>query len=185
MQTGISAGELHRLVGRILAGDRSAENELVHQFSRQIFVMGLVRTHDSEAARDLVQDVLVAVILALRKGQLQDPEKLAAFVHGTTRNLINNQFRTQRVQVEPLSEDIARSGFDEQLEHNDRMQIVQKALETLGQQDRDILRMTLVEDRKPGEIAATLGLSSDVVRTRKLRATKKVADFVKKRMSQT
>lgn len=47
--------------------------------------------------------------------------------------------------------------------------------------------MTLVEGRKPGEIAAALGLTPEVVRTRKLRATKKVAGLVrkKKKMSQT
>jgi len=42
--------------------------------------------------------------------------------------------------------------------------------------------MTLVEGRKPGEIAAALGLTAEVVRMRKSRAVKKVADLVKKKM---
>ena len=70
----------------------------MHEFSHRIFVMGVARTHDREAARELVQDVLIAVIGALRKGQLQDADKLAAFVHGTARNLINNQLRTASQQ---------------------------------------------------------------------------------------
>ena len=39
--------------------------------------------------------------------------------------------------------------------------------------------MTLVDGLKPGEIAAELGLTSEVVRTRKLRAIKKITDFVR------
>jgi RNA polymerase sigma factor (sigma-70 family) len=182
-----SAAQPRALAERIQQGDASAETELVHEFSHRIFVMGVVRTHDREAARELVQDVLIAVIGALRKGQLQDAEKLAAFVHGTARNLINNQLRTasQQPAVESIPEDLAQENLVEQLEDAERGRLVHQALERLGQQDRKILLMTLVEGCKPGEIAATLGLSSEVVRTRKLRALKKVTDLIEKKLSRT
>ena len=182
-----NAGALRSLAERIRQGDTAAETELVREFTQRIFVMGVVRTHDRETARELVQDVLIAVIGALRKGQLQDTDKLAAFVHGTARNLINNRLRSesQRPPLEPLSEDLAQPSFTEQLEDAERVRLVHQALEHLGQEDRKILWMTLVEGRKPGEIAAALGLTSEVVRTRKLRAAKKVADLVRKKMSQT
>jgi RNA polymerase sigma factor (sigma-70 family) len=178
-----SAGGLRSLAERIRQGEASAETELVREFTRRIFVMALVRTHDRETARELVQDVLLAVICALRKGQLQDADKLAAFVHGTARNLINNRLRaeSQRPQLEPISEDLAQINWAEQIEDAERVRLVQEALEHVREEDRKILLMTLVEGRKPGEIAAALGLTSDVVRTRKLRALKKVADLIKRR----
>jgi len=177
-----SAGKLRNLAERIRQGETSAETELVCEFTRRIFVMAVVRTHDREAARELVQDVLMAVIGALRKGQLQDTDKLAAFVHGTARNLINNRLRleSQRPPLEPLSDDLTQASLTEQLEDAERLRLVHKALERLGQEDRKILWMTLVEGRKPGEIAAALGLTSEVVRTRKLRARRKVADLITK-----
>jgi len=179
-------GELRRLAERIRQGDTSAETELVCQFAQRVFVMAVVRTHDREAARELVQDVLMTVIVALRKGQLQDADKLAPFVHGTARNLINNRFRHENQQppMEPLPDDLAQGGLAQQLEHEERTRLVHQALEHLGPEDRTILCMTLVEGRKPGEIADALGLTSEVVRTRKLRAVKKVADLIKK-MSRT
>jgi len=61
---------------------------------------------------------------------------------------------------------------------------VRQALAELEPTDREILQMTLVQGLKPGVIAAALGLSSEVVRQRKSRATKKVAGFVKS-LSQT
>jgi RNA polymerase sigma factor (sigma-70 family) len=187
LPSGASAGELRSLAERIHQGDASAETELVHEFSHRIFVMGVVRTHDREAAHELVQDVLMAVIGALRKGRLQHSDKLAAFVHGTARNLINNQLRSQnqRPPLEPLPEDLAQACSADQLEDSERMRLIHQALESLGQQDRNILLMTLVEGHKPGEIATALGLTSEVVRTRKLRALKKVTDLIRKKMSRT
>jgi len=177
-----TVGESRNLAERIRQGDTSAETELVREFTQRIFVMGVVRTGDREIAKELVQDVLIAVIGALRKGQLQAPEKLAAFVHGTARNLINNRLRSERQTppLEPLPEDLAHPNWAEPAEDAERVRLVHHALQRLGPEDRKILLMTLVEGRKPGEIAAELGLTSEVVRTRKLRAVKKVADLIKK-----
>ena len=50
----------------------------MREFTHRIFVMAVVRTRDRETAQELVQDVLMAVIGALRKDQLQDTDKLAA-----------------------------------------------------------------------------------------------------------
>jgi hypothetical protein len=110
----------------------------VHEFSHRIFVMGVVRTHDREAARELVQDVLIAVIGALRKGQLQDAEKLAAFVHGTARNLINNRLRTasHTPPLESLPDDLAQENLVEQLEDAERGRLVHQALERLARAAR-------------------------------------------------
>jgi RNA polymerase sigma factor (sigma-70 family) len=183
----VMVGELRNLAERIRQGDASAETELVREFTQRIFVMGVVRTHDRDAARELVQDVLMAVITALRKGQLHDTEKVAGFVHGTARNLINNHLRSesQRPRLEPLSENLPQASIVKELEEAERVRMVHQALEHLGQEDRKILLMTLVEGRKPAEIAAGLGLTSEVVRTRKLRALKKVADLIKKTMSRS
>jgi len=173
------------LAERIRQGDSAAETELVHQFGQRIFVMIFVRTRDREAARDLVQDVLLAAIIALRKGQLLDQEKLAAFVHGTARNLINNHLRgqAQKPQFEDLREDLAKVDSSNEIEDAERARLVEETLEGMRRQDREILQMTLVEGKKPGEIAASLGLTAEVVRTRKLRASRKIAELLEKKMS--
>lgn len=178
---------LRDLVERIRHGDEKAETEVVSQFSKRIFVMSLVRTRDREASRDLVQDVLIAVIGALRKGQLQDPSKLPAFVHGTARNLINNRMRTeiQSPALEPLPEDLPQITNNETLEESEQSQLVHEALNELGEDDRSVLWMTLVEGRKPGDIASILGLTSEVVRTRKSRAIKRVIEIVKRKLSRS
>jgi RNA polymerase sigma-70 factor (ECF subfamily) len=179
--------ELRDLTDRIRRGDVSAETELVHQFTSRVFVMALMRTRDREIARELVQDVLMAVIGALRTGQLHDADKLAAFVWGTARNLINNRLRVEsrRPPVEALSDDLVQANAVDQVEEAERLRLVGEALKHLGQKDRTILWMALVEGRKPGEIAVALGLTPEVVRTRKLRAIRKMANLVKGKLSRS
>ncbi len=176
---------MNDLVDRIRRGDASAEAELVRQCTHRVFVMATVRMRDREAAREVVQDVLMAVVGALRKGQLRDSSKLLAFVHGTARNLINNWLRREShgPRLESLPEDVEDVGSAVLSEDAERMRLVRQALERLGLKDRRILWMTLVEGRKPAEIAAALGLTSEVVRARKLRGVKKVRGLIEAKLS--
>lgn len=175
------------LAERILRGDPAAETELVQQFSQRIFVMSYVRTRDREVARDLVQDILLAVIVSLRKGLLENSDKLDAYVHGTARNLIHGHLRgeAQKPETELVGDDLPQITSSYDIEEAERLRLVEEALERLHHRDREILQMTLVEGKKPGEIAAQLGLTSEAVRTRKLRASRKIAQWVKKKLSRT
>ena len=169
------------LAVRVAAGDATAETELVHLFTPRIFVMGMVRIGNRETVRDLVQEVLIAVICALRKQQIQDPEKLAAFVAGTTRNLTNNYLRkkTRSPREEALSWDMEQEVIDSELNEPEQSRILDLALKALDEDDRQLVKMILVDGMKPRQIAAKLGLTAEVVRTRKLRAVRRLAGLVR------
>ncbi|MGE3843322.1 MAG: RNA polymerase sigma factor, partial [Vicinamibacterales bacterium] len=71
------------LVPRIADGSLEAEAELCHRMAPRIRLYGLRHLRSPSSADDLVQQVLVKVIEALRAGRLREPEKLAHFVLGT------------------------------------------------------------------------------------------------------
>jgi RNA polymerase sigma-70 factor (ECF subfamily) len=145
--------------------------------------MVVARTGDPEAARDLTQDVLLVVVSALRNGHLREAERLVAFVYGTARNVINNYLRTRSrlPKEDPLDDALDLAGTaNPAVEGSERIALVQRALAALDSTDRQILMLTLVEGLKPGEIAARLGLTSEVVRARKSRAMKKTTERVKR-----
>src|SRR5689334_15676992 len=83
------------LAARIQAGDRSAEEQLFNTYQRSVLLIATARTHDREMARDLTQEVFIVILGALREGRLREPDKLAAFIHGTARNIINNFLRAR------------------------------------------------------------------------------------------
>jgi RNA polymerase sigma factor (sigma-70 family) len=170
------------LAERIRDGDPSAEEELARLFTSRVALFAAVRTRDSEAARDLAQEVLLAVVCALRNGHLREAERLSGFVYGTARNLINNYLRNRsRVPTaDPIDDTLDLTSTPDPVETTERRGLVQRALGALDSTDRRILLLTLVEGLKPREIATRLGLTSEVVRTRKSRALKEVTERVKK-----
>ena len=169
------------LVERVRQRDGPAEEALVQLFSDRIAFLIRTRTRDPEAARDLTQEVLLAAVLALRNGQLREPDRLAAFVYGIARNIINNYLRTRsRLPCEAgVDPEIQPANSSDTFEDTERAALVRSALRVLDRTDRRILLLTLVEGLKPGEIADRLGLTSEVVRTRKSRALKKAIERIK------
>jgi RNA polymerase sigma-70 factor (ECF subfamily) len=167
------------LAGRVRTGHPGAEDDLVRLFGARLRTMMLVRIRDREAARELVQEALMAVLLALREGRLREPERLAAFVYGTARNVVNNYHRSeQRRPEEPLGSDLALSRTHD-VEAAERLRLVRLALRRVDATDRRILLFTLVRGLKPGEIAREMGLSAEAVRARKSRSLKKVIEYVR------
>lgn len=170
------------LVIRLARGDETAEAALAEQFSPRIRAMMLARVRDPELARDLAQDALMALLQALRQGQLRDHERLPGFAHGVARNVVNNYFRTkQREPIStPIDEELAIAAPSEDREQLEKLALLRRGLEELSPSDREILQMTLADGLKPGEIAEKLGLTAEVVRARKSRAQKRVMAAIDK-----
>src|SRR6266481_1517706 len=117
----LTGDQLVHLSERIVARDRDAEDELVQYFSPRIYVVLCARTRDREASRDLLQDVLIAVLRALRQGQLRESGKLAGFVLGIARNVAQSHLRDGRhSREEPLSQEPVGPALSDQLETSER-----------------------------------------------------------------
>ena len=171
------------LANRVRQGDSSAEEELGVHFHPRILAMAVVRLRDPEAAREIAQEVLLAVLVALREGKVREPEKLPAFVSGTARNLVNNHFRSLREQpntvaLDPETPSAVNAATEAELAEQRRT--VRGALEHIDPRDRVILLLTLVEGMNPREIASRVGLSAENVRTRKMRAIRQVTEDLRK-----
>jgi RNA polymerase sigma factor (sigma-70 family) len=167
------------LAERVRRGDSSAEEDLSLHFHPRIVAMALVRLRDPEAAREIAQEAMLAVLLALREGKLREPEKLPAFVSGTTRNLVNNHLRSlheqpSHVALDPETPSAVNLATEAELAEQRRA--VRAALERIDPRDRIILLLTLVEGMNPRDIAVRVGLSAENVRTRKMRAIRQVTE---------
>ena len=166
----------------ILSGEKAAEEALVKEFARSVTAMLRARTRDADIVPDLVQDVMIAVIEALRSGQLREPDKLSAYIRGVTRNIANNWVRERIRRPREASldvEPVANVAADDPLESSERARLVHEAIDRLDGVDREILLRTLLRGEKPGRIAQQLGIGVEALRQRKSRSIKKVAEFVR------
>lgn len=177
------------LACRITQGEREAEDELARALHPRIRSIASVRLHGSDAAQDVAQDTILAVIEALRAGRVREPDRLPAFVMGTARNLINNRLRrdTQRAEVlgDPPEDPPPSAVSDEEnvvrLDEARRRALVREAIRALNEVDRRILTLTLEQGMTPREIAPIVGLTPGAVCTRKSRAIQEVGDAIRHR----
>jgi RNA polymerase sigma-70 factor (ECF subfamily) len=175
------AAEFKLLVDAIAAGDSAAEEAFVARFLPLVRAMLITRARNPDIAQDLLQDVMLGAICALRKGQLRDPARLSWFVRGIARNHLNEHFRgkarqTASIEFPDRIPDLSTQRDDAEM--NRRETLALAGIERLDPTDKAILQLTLVDGMKPGKIAELLKLSSDVVRQRKLRATRRLIQFV-------
>jgi RNA polymerase sigma-70 factor, ECF subfamily len=180
MSEALPPEELAALLATIAAGDTAAETTLIRHFLPRVRAQLLARTRNPDVARDLTQETLMALLQAARRGQVREPDRVAAFVAGIARNVANNHLRGVKARAEaPLEELPGDPMTADDHDRTERQALLSRALDELSPSDRQILLMTLVDGLKPGEIAGRLGLNPDVVRTRKSRAQRRVVSALR------
>jgi RNA polymerase sigma-70 factor, ECF subfamily len=155
---------------RIAAGDREAEAEMCRRMGPRIRLYGLRHLRSPAAADDLVQQVLLKVIEALRAARLRDPDRLAHFVLGTCRMTVLELRRSSRRQEDLL----AMFGGDlvpdpSPMPRLDDRQLA-RCLQTLKERERSVVVMTFYDEQTAAEAARFLGISEANVRVIRHRA---------------
>jgi RNA polymerase sigma-70 factor (ECF subfamily) len=155
------------LVRRIHAGDAMAETILVERYSRGLVTMLRRAAGDPALADDLHQETFRIVLERLRERGLEDPERLAGFLHRTAKNLLVAGYRkTARRKTDGEAEgmeavpDPSSGPLQERLREEEAALVRRLIGELETDRDREILyRFYLAEEDKE-RICADLGLSS-------------------------
>ncbi|MEN7344254.1 MAG: sigma-70 family RNA polymerase sigma factor [Pseudomonadota bacterium] len=145
------------LVARIAAGDATAEDAFYRRYSRSIMTMLRNRVGDVQHAEDVHQDTFIIVLDRLRRNDISDPSKVAAFLHKTAVNvLIGNIRKETRRQTYADSDRIERVLDDrdnhiEVLIRDESRDAVRQLIEELkNERDRQlILRFYVLQQDKP------------------------------------
>jgi RNA polymerase sigma-70 factor, ECF subfamily len=154
----------------IATGDREAEAELCRRMTPRIRLYGLRHLRSAAAADDLVQQVLLTTLEAMRAGRLRDGDKVAHFVLGTSRMILMAWRRTTHRQQHLLEAfggalvpepPPAPSLDDGQLA---------RCVQALAERERSVVVMTFYDERSTAEAAALLGASETNVRVIRHRA---------------
>ncbi len=162
------------LAVRIAGGDSEAEGEVCRRMGPRIHLYGLRHLRSAAAADDLVQQVLLIVIEALRAGRLRDPEKLAHFTLGTCRMTVVDHRRTARRQDELLTE-FAQDLIPNQpaLPRLDDGQLA-RCVSALKERERSVVVLTFYDEQSAAETAGFLGISEANVRVIRHRAIRQL-----------
>jgi RNA polymerase sigma-70 factor, ECF subfamily len=147
------------LIQRTGAGDRTAFEKLYKRYARPVFGLALRRLGDRGRAEDALQETFVSV---WRSARTYKPERGpgAPWLYGVARNAIVDRSRARsEPPAEAPDEASLDAGPDERAEGAWVQWRVHRALETLPEREREILRMRFEEGLTQTQIAEKIGIS--------------------------
>jgi RNA polymerase sigma-70 factor (ECF subfamily) len=174
------------LVARAAEGDRAAESAACARFAAavRLFARRRLRAHD--AVEEFAQDVMLALVEALRAGRVDDPQRLGGFVLGICRNLAKDRVRQNErreelwqrhgVTLESMAVAPPEPASYELLHLED-------CLSQLPKRSRELVRLAYIEAREADDIATHLGTSAINVRVMRHRTLHTLRDCMSKRIS--
>lgn len=156
------------LVQRVRNGDPQAETLLVKTYQRPVIEMLRNRSGDPDLAQDLLQETFIVVLRRLRTEGIEQPHKLAAYIHRVAHNLVIGHFRKETRRNTRLDSEAVELQPDSgavQLETvlRDEMQhLVRKLLGQLSApRDREILQRFYVWGQEKRLVCNELALDPD------------------------
>jgi len=173
-----------RLVALGLDGDRDAFGRLVARYQASICALAYSRCGDLSRSEDLAQETF---IIAWRKlGDLKEPAKFKAWLHGIARNLIHNAFRQQtrnplagaELLDESLTTTATLSNPAGQAISKEEEGILWRSLEQIPETYREPLILFYREQQSIERVAEVMDLTEEAARQRLSRGRKLLQEQV-------
>jgi RNA polymerase sigma factor (sigma-70 family) len=137
-----------------------------------------------DEAKDIFQDAVIRFYKSVKTGAFQEKCSISTFIFGISRNLWINYTKQKSRMV---SDDKIRfaqdsANLEEDLVSEEKVNVVNKLLEMLGEQCHQLLRYTVYDGLSMREVVALMGFSSeDVAKTYNYRCKQKMLKLVKER----
>lgn len=164
--------------------DVAAVAGLYDELSQRLLVYFTRRTYDGEVALDLTAETFARVMAGRGKFRGGTHQEALGWVWGIARRVLGDYFESGRVEQRALrrlglqppaatDDEIAR--IEELAELGELRTAVAAALEDLAADQREALRLRVVDELGYGTIARRLGISEPTARARVSRGLKRLA----------
>lgn len=156
--------------GRFNSGDRSAFKEIYSEYIDVLFAYGSKMTHDKELVRDSIQDLFID--LYRYKIKLRQPESFEFYLFKALKRLIykklNRKSKTRDIEDQgffafELTFDLEEDYIQKETEKS-RLEILQKFLNELNQNSRELLFYKFNSSLTYKEIGQLIGMKPDSVK---------------------
>ena len=147
------------------------ERSICQRYSNRIRSYGLCHLRDGAAAEDLVQQVLLVVLQALRAGRVREVDNLDTYVFGTCRNMVMDMRRgvARERRIADAAATALPDGYELPWALADRSRL-DACLDKLEARARNVILATFVDERDADDVGRSMGLSAGNVRVIRHRA---------------
>ena len=172
----VSDGDLARAIAARRPGSsEAAESELYRRFAPRVRLYGLRHLRDEEAARDLVQQVMLLTIEKLRGGSVRDCDQIASFVLGVSRTMVKDlrrmEWRREKLREVYMVPDLVQAPAGDATLDLHRLET---CLARLAERERIVVLLTFYAERTAGEVGRELGVKEGNVRVIRHRAVERL-----------
>ena len=168
--------DAHLLSRYMQAGDEAAFAALVRAHERLVIGTAARITGNAESARDVAQQVFAT--LAQKAWMLTDRTSLAGWLHHAARHIA---LRTARSESARQRRHELVAAEDSTAPESDVWPMLEEALATLPDAEREAVVMHHLQDRSYAEMAAALGLTEPAVRKRVSRGLQSLSSQLRSR----
>ena len=166
------------LVKAYIGGDAEAFDCLLARHQDRLFQHIFYAVHDEDLANDIFQETFVKVILSLRKGNYVEQGQFFAWLSRIAHNLVLDHFKIQRGQcsydedgqefADETTSQLACVGREEEMIRMESIEMVQKWITLLPDEQREVVKMRFYQEIPFKEIAEKtgVGISTSLARMR-------------------
>ena len=162
----LMAMDAARLQGVVITRDTEAlVVSLFHEHATSLERLARLYVDDRTAAEDLVQEAFLR--LARHADRIEDRASAPAYLRSIVLNLARDHNRRGLVSLrhQPPAEEPAPNAPADQLVRSENSRVVIEAVRDLPRRQRDCITLRYFEEMGVADIAATLGLSANSVKT--------------------
>jgi RNA polymerase sigma-70 factor (ECF subfamily) len=183
-----SSAQFANLVRRVQEGDADGMADLYDYISTGLRPY-LARQLRSQDCRDKSHSIFIDVVVAIRRGQLRDPERLMGFARTIARRhvsgYIDDAASTRRNQVD-LGSVFSLASPGATPEHEmislEQQDLVRRALANLSGREGEILSRFYVKEQSPAQICSEMGLTHTQYRLLKWRSKARFEQLSRKQI---
>ena len=172
-------------VRRLKTGDLDTQRHFTKYFGELLSIKLRTRVRSPQLLEEARQETFLRVLTILRTTDLDQPERLGAFVNSVCNNVVFELYRAES-RTSNLPEDAPeplddRPDPESGLASRQRRTLVQRALEDLSQKDRELIRQIFIEERDKDVVCTELNIDRDYLRVLLHRAKNRLKSVIQDR----
>lgn len=153
---------------RLKDGDSETQRHFTRYFGELLSIKLRNRVRSPHLIEEVRQETFLRVLLTVRRGGVDHPERLGAFVNAVCNNVVLEMFRSE-TRATPMPEttpEVADGGPSPENLFFQRQQKthVLKILGSLPEKDRELLRQVFLEERDKDEVCRAFNVDREYLR---------------------
>ena len=153
---------------RLREDDEATTGHFAQYFGDLIRIKAVSRLRSRHVAEDVQQETLLRVLRNLRRGVIEHPERLGAYVNTVANHVMLEMFRRES-RLGDFPEDAGeipsgQASAESGLLQDERTNLVKRALSELEDKDRKVLQRIFIEEADKDEVCAEFNVTREYLR---------------------